>query len=139
MAAGQPAAPPRDLRLRGRDLVGGLGVLVLPELLLPATAAQTGGPRRRRRPAPWRVARRWRRRGEGRDRVDRALPLRLQLRVRSLPPGPVLEGRADGKRRRQAVRLLVGQGAWRRLRLGVAAVSMIGARGALIAIVVEGD
>src|SRR5260221_8541202 len=55
-----------------------------------------------------------------------------------LAPGPVLECRADGECRRQAVRLLVRKGARRRARVGVAAMAMIGAGRPLVAIVDEG-
>jgi hypothetical protein len=48
--------------------------------------------------------------------------------VGRLAAGPVLECRADRERRGQAVRLLVGQRAWRRPRLGEAAMAVIGNR-----------
>ena len=58
---------------------------------------------------------------------------------RRLAMGPVLERRAYRERARQAVRLLVGDGARRRVNLGVAAVTVVRTVGALIPIVLEGD
>ena len=52
---------------------------------------------------------------------------------------PFLEGRAHRKRARQAVRLLVGDGARRRMNLGVTAVTVIRSVGALVPVVLEGD
>ena len=52
---------------------------------------------------------------------------------------PLLEGRAHRKRTRQAVRLLVGDGARRRMNLGVAAVTVVRSVGALVPVVLEGD
>ena len=59
--------------------------------------------------------------------------------LRGFAPRPVLERRADREGARQAVRLLVGEGARRGLRLRVAAVPMIGRGRTLVAFVLEGD
>ncbi len=69
----------------------------------------------------------------GRDRGS----LPFATRMGGLAPRPVLEGRADRERTRQAVRLLVRSGARRRERLGEAAVSMVRARRPRFAIVLE--
>ena len=69
----------------------------------------------------------------------RARSARLAARSSRLAPGPVLERRADREGAREAVRLLVGEGARRRARLGVAAVAMVGDGRPLVAIVLEGD
>ena len=50
---------------------------------------------------------------------------------------PVLEGRADGERRREAVRLLVREGARRRSRLGEAAMAVIWRLAPPVAVVLE--
>ena len=55
----------------------------------------------------------------------------------SLASRPVLEGRADRKRAREAVRLLVGERARRRTRLRVAAVPAVGNGRPLVPIVLE--
>ena len=73
-----------------------------------------------------------RRRGRLRRGRARSSPSRLTLR-------PFLEDRADGERARQAVRLLVGQGARSRRRVGEAAVSVVGPIGPLVPIVLERD
>ena len=52
---------------------------------------------------------------------------------------PVLEGRADRERTRQAVRLLVGDGTRRRMNLGVATVTVVRSVGALVPVVLECD
>ena len=58
---------------------------------------------------------------------------------RRLAPRPVLERRADRERRREAVRLLVREGARRRTRLGEAAVAVVGRLSTPVAIVLERD
>jgi hypothetical protein len=59
--------------------------------------------------------------------------------VGRLASRPVLERRADGEGARQAVGLLVRDGAWRRWRLGEAAMAVVGARRTSVAVVAEGD
>src|SRR5258706_4766554 len=54
-----------------------------------------------------------------------------------LSTSPVLECRADGERRREAVGLLVGERPRSRARLGVAPMPVIGARRPLVAVVGE--
>ena len=118
---------------------------------------RTGGPRWRRGPIPRRVspdgrigriARRRRRvivvrvigAVGGRDRARcRLCRDSCAARVRGLAPGPVLEGRADRERARQAVRLLVSDGSRCRRRLGETPVAMVRARRTSIAVVAESD
>ncbi len=64
-------------------------------------------------------------------------PIALAARVRRFAPRPVLEGRADRERARQAIRLLVRRGARGRDEFGIAAVPMVGARRARLPIVLE--
>ena len=59
--------------------------------------------------------------------------------MRRLASSPILEGGADRERTREAVRLLVGARARRRNQLRVAAVAVIGARGARFPVVLERD
>ncbi len=60
-------------------------------------------------------------------------------RLGRLAPRPILERRADGKRARQAVRLLVSERARCRRRFGEAAMAVVGTRRARIAVVTERD
>ena len=123
-------------------------------------------PRGRGRPVPRRVApdrevgSRWRRMPRGRRHVPvpiagvdrrhdgpivglgdglrrRSGSLTLAPGVRGLASRPVLEGGADRKGTREAVRLLVGARAWRGNQLRVAAVAVIGTCGAGFAVVLE--
>ena len=116
-------------------------------------------PRRRVRPRARRIAARrqgrrrigarvtrlelpWRQRLADRLLDGRGLRLGVQLRGarrRRLATRPVLERRADRECRREAVRLLVREGARRRPRLGEAAVAVVGRLSPPVAIVLERD
>ena len=149
IAAREPAATRRDLLLgylvrvrvrfaRGRrpgDVLVPLPSIV--DLVVVRVSRVARHPGRRRLPAPGWVSLRLLRRDGGRGRVgglDGLAP-----RPRGLAPCPVLERRADGERRREAVRLLVRQGARSRVRLGIAAMTVVGAGRTLVAIVLERD
>ena len=58
--------------------------------------------------------------------------------MRRFAASPVLEGRTDRERGGEAVRLLMGKGARRRLGLGEASVAMVGTIGTGVALVLEG-
>ena len=75
----------------------------------------------------------------GRDRRRRGSRPTGRAGLGRLAPGPVLERRADRERAREAVRLLMGERARRRLDLRVAAVPVIGTGRALIALILERD
>ena len=91
------------------------------ELLALVVAMLVGLRQRDRRPRRW-------------DRGADTAP-----RSRRFALGPVLEGRAHRERAGQAVRLLVSDGARRRMNLGVAAVTVVRSVGALVPVVLECD
>ena len=66
-------------------------------------------------------------------------PTEGTARVGGFASGPILERRAHRERAREAVGLLVRDRAWRRRRLGEAAVPMVGAGGATVTVVRERD
>ena len=66
-------------------------------------------------------------------------PIARGPRVRGLATRPVLERRADRERRREAVRLLVGDRARRRRRLGEASVAVVRTGRTSLTVVPEGD
>ncbi len=140
-------------------------VSTTPSLAGRTRARCSGGPWRGRRPIAWRIASGLRV-FDGRSRSFRAGAI---FRIRPILPrgdeggrllsgrllsdravvsgsclcglaaGPILERRTDRERTRQAVRLLMGEGASSRCRFGKATMAMVGTRRPRFAIVLERD